>query len=163
MVRNGQDWRRVCRARHSMSGVSAEQTACGYPPACEGLQNIHSRRSARRYAAVALTPEVRNGSLADIRPCPLHVAPCPLTPESGHARRHWHVCVGPRLELCTAAKIPSSITSTARTSSVGVHRVSGLGPFRSAHNHSVLSDPGTERPMKALESWGLRKAAERMA
>src|SRR5262245_43084245 len=28
------------RARHSMSGVSADQTACSYPPACEGLQNI---------------------------------------------------------------------------------------------------------------------------
>jgi hypothetical protein len=30
---------------------------------------------------VALTPEVRFGSLADIRPCPLHVR---LPPESGH-------------------------------------------------------------------------------
>jgi hypothetical protein len=38
-----------------------------------------------------------------------------------------------------------------------------LGHFRSAHNHGVLSYPGTERPMKALESGGLRKAAERMA
>jgi hypothetical protein len=60
--------------------------------------------------------------------------------------------------------IPShSITLSARTSSVG--GTSRIGPwaFRSAHNHGVLSDPGTERPMKALESWGLRKAAERMA
>jgi len=110
---------------------------------------------------VALTPEVRDGVTSGHQAMS---APCPLTPESGHARRHWHVCLGPQPELCTAVKIPShSITLSARTSSVG--GTSSIGPwaFRSAHNHSVLSDPGTERPMKALESWGLRKAAERMA
>ena len=70
----------------------------------------------------------------------------------------------PQPELCTAARIPSLYyLHGAHEQRRRYIEYRALGHFRSAHNHGVLSDPGTERPMKALESGGLRKAAERMA
>jgi len=103
--------------------------------------------------------------------CPLRVtgghqamsAPCPFTPENGHCSAPLACPLRATTGLMHRSKKYVTLLPRRRARAASaVHRVSGLGPFRSAHNHSVLSDPGTERPLKALESWGLRKAAERM-
>ena len=101
--------------------------------------------------------------------CPLRVtgghqamsAPCPFTPENGHCSAPLACPLRATTGLMHRSKKYVTLLPRRRARAASaVHRVSGLGPFRSAHNHSVLSDPGTERPLKALES--RRKAAERM-
>ena len=56
-----------------MSGVQPNKLHAVTRQPAKDCRNIHSRRSARGYAAVALTPEVRNGSSPVLRLSPLHV------------------------------------------------------------------------------------------